>query len=198
MSGSRRLAPLAHALSARAAATAASGDDMREAAVAVIVRDVADPELLLIKRAERAGDPWSGHIAFPGGTRSPADADLLATAYRESLEETGIPLGQVGRLLGALDVVAPSTPRLPPIRIAPFVVAVPHATQATPDRLEVVDTFWVPFSHLRDERNAREFLLEIESTRRSFPSVQWNDHVIWGLTHRILTQFLEIAREAGL
>jgi hypothetical protein len=75
---------------------------------------------------------------------------------------------------------------------------VPSATHAVPDEREVIDAFWIPLSHLRDARNARELVLELESLPRSFPSVHWGEHVIWGLTHRILTQLLAIAGDAGL
>lgn len=186
-------------LSSRPAATPTPLPGTKEAAVAVVVRESDDPELLLIRRAERAGDPWSGHMAFPGGTRRPQDADLLATALRETHEETGIPLSRVGAVLGPLDAVAPGSSRLPPIIIAPFVITVPRHTPATPDMQEVVDTFWIPLSHLRDVRNTREFLLELEQgASRRFPSVQFREHVIWGLTHRILVQFLELAEWAQL
>jgi len=171
----------------------------KEAAVAVVVRESADPELLLIRRAERIGDPWSGHMAFPGGTRRPQDVDLLATALRETHEETGIPLSSVGALVGPLDPVVPASTRLPSIIIAPFVVTVPTQTPAMPDMREVVDAFWIPLSHLRDVRNTREFLLELElGASRRFPSVHFGEHVIWGLTHRILVQFLELAEWADL
>ena len=42
------------------------------------------PRVLLMKRTERAGDPWSGHISLPGGRHDRTDADLLATAIRET------------------------------------------------------------------------------------------------------------------
>ncbi|MGH7644285.1 MAG: NUDIX hydrolase, partial [Gemmatimonadales bacterium] len=71
-------------------------------------------ELLLIKRAEREGDPWSGQIALPGGRRDPQDPDLLATALRETLEETGLDLAGAERL-GTLDDLYPRTPVLPPV-----------------------------------------------------------------------------------
>ncbi len=186
------------ALLASRGPTGASPDDAREAAVSVIVREGTDPELLLIKRAERTGDPWSGHMAFPGGTRSANDIDLVATAYRETREETGIALDHVGLYLGALDPVVPATRRLPLIVIAPFVAAVPAQTPARPDLDEVVDAFWIPLSFLRDERNAHELLIEMGDVSRAFPSVRYGGHPIWGLTHRILVHFLEVARLAGL
>ena len=169
----------------------------REAAVGVVLRDVSDPEVLLIRRAERAGDPWSGHMAFPGGLSAPDDADLAHTLIRETREETGIVLPKAA-ILGPLDPVAPATPRLPPIVIAPFVARVPAGTPATPDLREVVDAYWIPLSYLRDERNAHDFLYEADALRYRFPSVRFGEHVIWGLTHRILQQFLGLADEAGL
>ncbi|KIW92904.1 uncharacterized protein Z519_06753 [Cladophialophora bantiana CBS 173.52] len=51
-----------------------------------------DPELLFIKRAGRAGDRWSGHVALPGGKRDPEDADDFAAAIRETREEIGLDL----------------------------------------------------------------------------------------------------------
>lgn len=172
--------------------------DQREAAVALLVRPRADLEVLLIKRAERQSDPWSGHIALPGGRRSPGDADLTQTAFRETEEEIGIPLARVGELLGPLDDVAPRTPRLPPIVIAPFIVTVPRDAEPTPDGLEVDQALWVPVSALREPGAVSEILIELQEGHRAFPSLQFGEYVIWGLTHRILTQFLEVAREAGV
>lgn len=169
----------------------------RDAAVGVLLREAGDPEILLIRRAERPGDPWSGHMALPGGLHSADDGDLAATLIRETREETGIQL-RPASILGALDPVAPATPRLPPIYIAPFVARVPADTLATPDLREVMETYWIPISYLRDERNAHDYLYEGGGVRRTFPSVRYGDHVIWGLTHRILQQFLEIAGAAGL
>lgn len=169
----------------------------REAAVSLVLRPGDETELLLVRRAERTGDPWSGHMAFPGGTRRPEDADLIATAFRETEEEAGVPLHSIGTLLGALDPVAPATPRLPPILIAPFVVAVPSGTPAIADQNEIVAAHWIPLAFLRDERNADELLLDMDDVRRSFPSVRYGEHLIWGLTHRIMQQFFDVAGRAG-
>ena len=61
------------------------------------------PEILFIKRANRVGDKWTGHVAFPGGRRDPEDDSDLAAAIRETQEEVGIALTpanaiQVGNL----------------------------------------------------------------------------------------------------
>ncbi len=170
--------------------------ESREAAVALLLRPRQRLELLLIKRAEVAGDPWSGHMALPGGRRDLRDPDLHATAVRETEEETGI--GAPLHPLGALDEVAPGSRRLPPLVIAPFVFGVPADVVASPDPREVEAALWVPLDELRAEGAASELVLEIEGMRRTFPSIAYGEHVIWGLTHRILGQFLELAARAGI
>jgi 8-oxo-dGTP pyrophosphatase MutT (NUDIX family) len=170
----------------------------REAGVALVLRPGRGLELLLIKRAEQEGDPWSGHMALPGGRRDPADTDLRATAMRETREETGISVPAIGRVLGPLDEVAPMSHRLPPYVIAPFVAAVPAHTPAVPEPREVAAALWVPLADLREERAVSEILVELGDSTQSFPSLRFGEHEIWGLTHRILTGFLKIAADCGL
>src|SRR5256885_9555956 len=96
---------------------------MIAAAVAVILHEGDDGlEALFIHRAVRAGDTWSGQIAFPGGRRDSGDADLLATAIRETGGEVGVDLSGAERL-GVLDDLYPRTPVLPPVVVRPFVFA---------------------------------------------------------------------------
>jgi 8-oxo-dGTP pyrophosphatase MutT (NUDIX family) len=171
---------------------------MREAAVALLLRPRDTLDVLLIKRAEQERDPWSGHVALPGGRRDASDADLLETAQRETQEEVGIPLQRVGNWLGRLDDVAPRSLRLPPLTIAAFVFEVPPDTAATPNPREVDAALWVPLPALQQPDAVSELVLELEGGSRRFPSLRYGEHVIWGLTHRILTQFLEHAAEAGI
>src|SRR5436190_24050571 len=99
----------------------------RPAAVSLVLVEGAEgAELLFIKRAERAGDPWSGQIAFPGGRRQASDAALVDTARRESKEEVGLDPGRLGSYVGSLDECEPGAKRLPSLVIAPFVRAVPE------------------------------------------------------------------------
>ncbi len=192
-----RLARLADLLRQRPALAATRDPETREAAVALLLRPRAELELLLIKRAEHPHDPWSGHMALPGGRREPLDANLLATAIREAREEIGILAAEADHL-GALDEVHPRSQRLPTIVIAPFVLAVPASASASPDPAEVEAALWVPLSALADETAADELILELEGSSRTFPAYRYGEYLIWGLTHRILEQFLEVAREAGL
>ena len=194
-----RLAMLRSAFEHRPARLLPRPPDCQEAAVALLLRPRDELELLLIKRAQHEGDPWSGHMAFPGGRRAPEDRDLLATALREATEETGIPLARTGQLIGALDELEPQSRRLPPVLIAPYVLGVPPDTTATPDPHEVETALWVPLPALRAPDAVTEILIELEDGgRRAFPSLRYRDYVIWGLTYRILSQFLEVADTLGL
>ena len=95
----------------------------RRAAVALIlqVREAAAVELLMIKRATYEGDPWSGHVALPGGRQEPGDSSLEETAVRETREETAVDLARAGRILGRLDDLQPLTRVTPRFVITPVV-----------------------------------------------------------------------------
>lgn len=164
------------------------------AAVAALLRPDGDElDLLLIKRAERPGDPWSGHMAFPGGRASPGDGSLLDTARRETLEEVGIDLAAEGRFLGPLDVVSPRR-GAPPVTIHPFLFSVAADTVATPNE-EVERALWIPLTALTAPEAAVEHLLALDTGETlSFPAVGYKELVIWGLTHRIMMQVLSLVR----
>ena len=193
-----RLIQLQHELVPHPPRRAARTPAAREAAVALLLRPRDALEVLLIKRSVRESDPWSGHMALPGGRRDPGDSDLRQTAFRETFEEVGIDVGRFGTVIGALDDVAPQSPRLPPVIIAPYVVAVPPDTMAVPDPAEVDAALWIPLDALADKAAVADLVLELEVGTRTMPSFRYNEHVIWGLTHRILTQFLEVAGAAGV
>ncbi len=193
-----RIERLERVLAARSPRRLARTPELREAAVALILRPRDDLEVLLVQRALRDADPWSGHVGLPGGRRHPDDADLLETALRETEEETGVSIATCGRPLGFLDDVEPATPRLPPIVIAPLVAAVPAGTGAVADGEEVTAVLWVALAALRDPEARAEHRIEREGDRRVFPAIRHGDRVVWGLTHRILTGFLEVAASAGL
>jgi 8-oxo-dGTP pyrophosphatase MutT (NUDIX family) len=190
-----RIERLRNALGARPPAQIERGAGHLEAAVALVIRPGRQLELLFIQRAIREADPWSGHIAFPGGRRA-RDERLITTAMRETEEETDIGLRENGDLLGRLDEIEPATRRLPAIVITPFVFAVAAGTAAVPDGREVQTTAWVPIPALRDPAAASELSIAPGGTPLTFPSIVFHDYVIWGITHRILIQFLEVAAEA--
>jgi 8-oxo-dGTP pyrophosphatase MutT (NUDIX family) len=187
-----RIIQLRRVLATRPAAGLQRNCAHSEAAVALLVRPGASLELLLIRRAELTGDPWSGHVALPGGRRAMEDPDLLGTACREAEEEVGVPLHRVGTFIGALDELAPGTPLLPPIVIAPFVLAVPADTRTAPDAREVQSAIWVPVDALRESSAMTELRIELPVGPGTFPALVYQDFEIWGLTYRILRQFLDV------
>jgi 8-oxo-dGTP pyrophosphatase MutT (NUDIX family) len=172
----------------------------RAAAVALVLRVEAAareaPSLLFVKRAEWPGDPWSGHVAFPGGRHEPGDATLWDTAARETHEETGLELARVGTLLGTLDDLYPRTPVLPPIVVRPHVVAV-AAGALTPLALsdELAAAFWVPVRRFGEPGVETTSTVRARERVLSVPSFVHDGHVIWGMTERILRGLLE--RMAG-
>jgi 8-oxo-dGTP pyrophosphatase MutT (NUDIX family) len=164
----------------------------RWAAIAVVLRlgALGEPELLLIKRAEAEHDPWSGHVACPGGRREPGDRDLAETAIRETREETGIDVSGVGRLLGTLDDLSPRTPVLPPIIIRPFVAAVPEQVEIVQSH-EVAAAFWVPVSALREKAAWGTGPVTVRGVERQVQTFTHGTHIVWGLTERVLRQLMD-------
>lgn len=163
------------------------------AAVALILRDhEAEPELLLIRRAEREGDPWSGHMALPGGRREPADPDDLTTAIRETFEEIGLDLLEHGRLLGRLDdVPAVARGRRIPLTIAVFAFEL-TATPALAFSPEVVEALWVPVAALAGGELDATFAYDHEGQRYELPAWNVEGRVVWGLTYRMLRGLLAL------
>jgi 8-oxo-dGTP pyrophosphatase MutT (NUDIX family) len=189
------IARLAQALRDRPGTPLDVEEPAGRAAVALILRtaEVDVFEVLLIKRATYAGDPWSGHVAFPGGRFEPADATLEQTAVRETREEIAIDLVRDGAILGRLDDLEPRTPRLPRLVITPYVAVVaPDASlEAGP---EVDEAFWVPLGALQDPEASREIVLDLTGGPRTVMSFQHRGYTIWGLTERILRNFFEYMR----
>lgn len=169
---------------------------MRLAAILLALRARSDgePELLMIKRAEAEGDPWSGHVACPGGRMEPDDRDLAVTAVRETFEETGVDVARDGRLLGHLDDISPRTPALPPIVIRPYVALVRAGVEIVPSR-EVAAAFWVPVSALREQTAWGIGSVQVGSVLREVSVFQHGEYVVWGLTERVLRQFLDYIGE---
>ncbi|WP_419943323.1 NUDIX hydrolase [Candidatus Palauibacter sp.] len=163
----------------------------RHAAVTLVVRSgPRDLEVLFVRRAEVPGDPWSGHMALPGGHRDAADADILATARRETREEVGLDL-PCRAYLGRLDDLHPVTRRIPSILISPFVAWHDAETRvATND--EVQYHVWAPLGALRDPALRSEVRFADGGRERIFPSILFEGDTIWGLTHRVVMNFLDL------
>ena len=161
--------------------------DRPRAAVAVVL--APDPDsVLVIRRAERADDRWSGQLAFPGGRWDPADADLIATARRETAEEVGIDLA--GREpVAVLDDLAPRTPVLPPILVRPYLFTLPGRLELLPNH-EVAGAWWVPLDHFLPAARLQPVEFPRYGTLVRTVGYQLDIGVLWGMSERILTPLL--------
>ncbi len=168
------------------------GQEPASAAVAVLV---AGPELsvALIRRATDPRDPWSGHMALPGGRRDPLDIDLVATATRETFEEVGIDVvGQ--RPWGALpSVSAVSDGQSAGLSVTAFLFRLDARPSETLNH-EVAELLWVPLEELQSGLYLSEFRYESARGARTFPAWDIRGRIVWGLTHRILSTLLELPR----
>ena len=158
------------------------------AAVAILHATAPEPSVLLMRRAHRKGDPWSGHWSFPGGRSDQSDADLLATALRELREECGIELDRhhlierladdwAGRVIGSS------------VMVATFVFKIPDQVTTTLDRREAVEAVWMPMTTLLD--SSRHQVREIPGVppERKFPAFELLGTPVWGFTYRVLCQW---------
>lgn len=162
-----------------------------DAAVAIVLvahQRERDLELLLIKRAVRDGDPWSGQMALPGGRREADDLDLMQTARRETREETGVALS-ARELLGELDDLHPRTPVLPPVVVRPFVFGLSDRPLI---RLsdEAEKHVWISFSDLID--SAAPTTVEVRGQELTVSAYRAGAHVVWGMTHRIIKSLMDL------
>ena len=159
--------------------------------MAVLLHDEpVGPRVLLMKRAERHGDPWSGHISLPGGRHEPFDGDLHATAVRETREELGIELAGA-RFLGQLPPLHPRTSGPNGIEVTPFVFLTEVTVEATCGP-EALAAFWLPLETAA--AGAFDSTYTYPDSGMTFPSWTYDGHVIWGLTWRILGDVLAVGR----
>ncbi|MBI4502782.1 MAG: CoA pyrophosphatase [Gemmatimonadetes bacterium] len=160
-----------------------------QAAVALVVVPAAgDLDVLFIRRAEMPGDPWSGHIALPGGRRHSADEDLRETATREAREEVGVTLTP-GDFVAELDEVTPRSRVLRPIVVRPYLFGLGHRPDLSLSS-EVADWLWVPLTVLCRSRG--EAVVEVQGSSLRVPAFTIGSTVVWGLTERIVNHFINL------
>jgi 8-oxo-dGTP pyrophosphatase MutT (NUDIX family) len=162
-----------------------------EAAVAIVHAGGHDGFVLLMLRAEREGDSWSGHWSFPGGRCDPGDPDLLHTALRELEEECGVRLER-GKLEVALPPVLARRRSGPYLPVVPFVFRVDRELPAVPDLHEAVEARWVPLAWLRDPARHRLQCVPGMPPEVAFPCVPFGGPPLWGFTYRLMTEWLRL------
>lgn len=181
----RALAGYAPTLSARALD--------RHAAVALVLREseARGAEILFIERAEKEGDPWSGHMAFPGGRVDLPHETPEQAAARETLEEVGVSLSGAERLGRLDDLEGRHAGRPHGLVISGFVYHVPQPGPLVKQASEVREAFWVPVRELVEP--ARQVRRAFHGTGSfEFPGIVVGEpdrHVVWGLTYRFLEVF---------
>lgn len=162
----------------------------KRAAVAIIVSD--EQQLLMIKRAEFEGDPWSGQMAFPGGRVDPIDASSLAAASRETLEEIGLNTDDHTRLLGRLsDIKARPQVGRKPLVISPYIFRLQSLPELTLN-YEVAEVVWVPLAFLLDRNNRTTMTWQRDGISRELPCYRYKERVIWGLSLMMIDELLEV------
>jgi 8-oxo-dGTP pyrophosphatase MutT (NUDIX family) len=172
---------------------------LRRAVVAVVLREdpAVGPCVLLMRRAERHGDPWSGHMSFPGGRMDSSDQNSLAAALRETREETGLALIE-DECIGRLSDVLTRRHETPlPMLVTPYVFVLTRETEWVLST-EAVETLWVPLSFLADQRNRQPLVWRSAGINWKLPSYVYEGRRIWGLTLLMLHELLKIHRRSGL
>jgi 8-oxo-dGTP pyrophosphatase MutT (NUDIX family) len=158
-------------------------------AVAMVLRG---DDVLLMRRAVRRGDRWSGHVSLPGGGEELRDADLLATAVRETVEEVGLDLTRSARFLGRLAPHWAMTRGLPrPMSITPFVFAVDGPVELALGR-EASAAFWFPLGAAASGALDGVHPYRLGPLRRQLPCWRHEGQVVWGLTFDMLQRLLAL------
>lgn len=182
---------LAHVLDERPRRRLAEAD-ATVAAVLVPLQLVNDGIHLVYTRRARALPNHAGQVAFPGGVRDAGrDRDLVETALREAHEEIGIARGDV-RLLGPLDDISTVSSRFV---ITPYVGLVPHPYTWVPCPREVDAVFSVALERLLAPDAERHELWDFDGQSVPIDFFPIDGHVIWGATHRITRNLLEVLGE---
>jgi 8-oxo-dGTP pyrophosphatase MutT (NUDIX family) len=172
----------------------------KRAAVAISLRSGASgPEILMIQRAVRQGDPWSGHMGFPGGRKDASDATDVACAKRETREEISFDLDTYGELICQLsDVNTGWRADRPEMLVAPFIFRV-DSTPVFELNHEVDDTLWVPLNFLLDNTNRGRHQWDWRGEVLESDAFTYDGRLIWGLSLMMIDELLEIicGRAAG-
>ena len=163
----------------------------RRAAVALILSRIGRCyRMLFIERATHPGDPWSGNIGFPGGKVEKDDVDTRHAAERETMEELGIDLGKAEYLGRLSDHDGAHLPVL----LSCFVYGIVEEEIEFTISEEVKDVFWLTIEELidPDSRGMHEFTFAGDRFESPCVQLPYDDKpVLWGLTYRLVTEFLE-------
>lgn len=139
------------------------------------------PHLLLTKRTEIV-EHHKGQISFPGGGEEPGDADLLATALRETYEELGLEPEAV-EVWGRLDELETVVSGF---AITPYVGFIARLDTLRPNPNEIDEIVVVPLSVFLDPARVRSEQVLHDGRPRELLFYDYGTHVVWGATARII------------
>ena len=168
-----------------------SQEGARDASVLIPIVAVPEPTVIFTVRTDTLPS-HQGQISFPGGSRDPEDSSAVVTALRETEEEIGLDPASVD-ILGQLDTF--------PTFVSGFVVTpvvgwLERDPNLRPNPAEVAQILHVPLAELNDEIRSEPGFSHGDKTYPTEAWV-WKDHVIWGVTARIVRSFLSVLSRAG-
>jgi len=157
----------------------------REAAVLIPVFERGGEYHFLLTRRTDDVETHKGQISFPGGMRE-GEEDLFQTALRETFEEVGIEPDRIDPLGRFHDYIS-----ITGFRVRPFAGYIRSPFTLNVQAREVAEVLAVPIRVFQDPS-----LLRVERDARIGRDVNvyyysYGDHQIWGLTARIIKEFLE-------
>jgi len=173
----------------------------RSAAVAAVLRfdeRGEQPQVLLMRRVEHRGDPWSGHVSMPGGRAEDEDGSAAATAVRETMEEVGVDLNEHAQLAGYLPPIRPLlTVTARPLHVTPVVFFATAPLEPRPLD-EAQSVFWLPLEQAQGGTLDGQHRYHLGPVSKAFPCWDYEGEVIWGLTYRVLKGLLtRVERATG-
>jgi 8-oxo-dGTP pyrophosphatase MutT (NUDIX family) len=163
------------------------GESLARAAVLLpLYESGGETHVLFTVRSELV-EHHKGQISFPGGAHDASDPDLQYTAVRETFEEIGVATDHVD-VIGQLDEMITISNFL----VRPFVgvLTEPAPYPFVHSEIEVAEILEVPLRHLQDIANVETEQRVYQGRDVTMYSYRFGEHVIWGATARILTQFL--------
>lgn len=166
---------------------------LNRAAVAMILREAhGEAEVLMIRRARHKGDPWSGHMAFPGGRMERTDQHGFDVARRETEEEIGLQLLESGRCIGRLsEIMTHFQLRRRAMVVSPYVFRLDREVEFTPNH-EVSEIIWVPMAFLMNPGNREKMMWKWRGLAIPLPCYRYQGRRIWGLSLMMLDDLLEL------
>lgn len=165
----------------------------RRAGVALILRSFGgELNILFIRRALREDDPWSGHIAFPGGHHERSDTDLMSTVIRETYEEVGVVLSR-SECVCQLPFEKPYTSdQRSDLVVLPYVFVLTHDPNVQLNH-EVSEVIWAPLEQLVSGELLTHETVHFNENEYRLPGFRLKKkHFVWGLTFRVLHRFFTI------